>query len=130
VITDIREYCKLAQITSSTKDADSLTKLQHAVTGFTTETGELADVIKRFVFYTKKKEIDPIHVREELGDMIWYWAEACAAFGFDPAEVLHLNIEKLKARYPAGTFDVERALNRDLDKERQVLEGKSTNAGS
>ena len=38
-------------------------------------------------------------------------AEACAALGFDLDDVMQLNIDKLKARYPDG-FKVDQSLHR------------------
>lgn len=43
------------------------------------------------------------------------------SFGLDTGKLLETNIAKLKARYP-DKFDAEKALNRDLDTERKVLE--------
>ncbi len=119
MITDIREYIKLAQRTSATKDSEPLLKLRHATDGFTTETGELVDVLKRHDYYCKP--VDEVNVKEELGDMLWYFAEACAAFDFDPCEIMTLNIAKLRARFP-DKFTTEQALHRDLAAERTVLE--------
>ena len=49
---------------------------------------------------------------KELGDVAWYWANACTALNVDPLDVLELNAEKLKARFPEGHFSAERSENR------------------
>jgi len=52
------------------------------------------------------------HLKKELGDVIWYWANACNALNLDPNEVISENIEKLQARYPGGKFDAKYSENR------------------
>ena len=49
---------------------------------------------------------------KELGDVAWYWANACTALNVDPNEVLEINANKLKARFPEGHFTAERSENR------------------
>ena len=50
-------------------------------------------------------------IKRELGDIIWYWINP-RALGFDPNEVIEENVNKLKARYPGGEFDVHYSKNR------------------
>ena len=101
----------------------SIIRLEHAGHGITTETGELMDTFKRFVYYGKP--IDPVNVKEETGDLFWYLAilmdELDLRYGIKSQEILDTNIAKLKARFPQK-FDESAALNRDLTKEREVLE--------
>ena len=54
---------------------------------------------------------DKEHLKKELGDCLWMIAEACFALDFSMDEVMQLNIDKLKARYPEG-FTAERSLHR------------------
>lgn len=58
-----------------------------------------------------EKDLDREHLKKELGDVMWYMAMICYSFGFDLDEILQMNIDKLKARYPEG-FDTERANHR------------------
>jgi NTP pyrophosphatase (non-canonical NTP hydrolase) len=51
-------------------------------------------------------------MKRELGDIMWYWINACTALGLDPNDVIAENVEKLKARYPGGEFDVWHSENR------------------
>ena len=91
----------------------------HALMGLVTETGELVDAFKRFVFYGKP--IDKVNIKEEIGDLFWYLAILCHAHGLNFEEVMAANIDKLRKRYPQK-FIEEKALLRDLEGERQVLE--------
>lgn len=96
------------------------TRLTHAALGMNTEAGEFLDVIKKYLFYGK--DIDYVNLREELGDLCWYIGLACDVLDTNFDEVQRQNITKLEARYPEK-FDANMAVNRDLDKERKVLEG-------
>ncbi|HXB10640.1 MAG TPA: nucleoside triphosphate pyrophosphohydrolase family protein [Bacteroidia bacterium] len=93
-------------------------ELLHAQLGMTTEVGEFTDALKRFLFYGRA--IDRINVIEELGDLVWYIGLAIHAVDTTWGEVFTVNISKLKARYPKR-FETDDALNRDLEKEREVL---------
>jgi NTP pyrophosphatase (non-canonical NTP hydrolase) len=95
-------------------------RLIHAAQGMATETGEFTDVLKKWIFYGKP--VDEINLEEELGDLMWYVAEACNALGVDLNEVMYKNIEKLRTRYPEKFTEFD-AQNRDLDAEREILEG-------
>ena len=93
----------------------------HAVMGLMTELGELADPLKRHVFYGTPAPLRT-NVKEELGDLLWYIAVMCDVHGLTIEEVMRANINKLVARYPEK-FDGERAVNRDLAAEQDILEG-------
>ena len=66
-------------------------------------------MVKKVIFH--EKELDEIHLMKELGDVMWYVAMFCSSMGWNLDEILQMNIEKLKNRYPEG-FDVNRANNR------------------
>jgi NTP pyrophosphatase (non-canonical NTP hydrolase) len=51
-------------------------------------------------------------MKRELGDVMWYWINACRALGLDPDDVIEENVNKLKSRYPGGEFDVHQSENR------------------
>lgn len=95
-------------------------RLIHYVLGVGTESGELQDAVKKWVAYGK--EVDRTNVKEEIGDLMWYLSRMCDLFGFTFEEIMDINIKKLQTRYP-HKFTQDAALNRDLDKERKVLEG-------
>jgi NTP pyrophosphatase (non-canonical NTP hydrolase) len=119
------EYQKLALRTEHTPwiasgpDFVRLSRLLHAALGLCTEAGELQDQIKRHLMYGK--DFDPTNVMEECGDLLWYIALALDATGYSLSDCMERNINKLRARYPEK-FTSERALNRDLDAEREMLE--------
>lgn len=80
--------------------------LMTAAIGLAAECGEFAEIPKKIVFQGKPlNEESRFHMKRELGDIIWYWANACRALGFDPNEVVAENVKKLEARYPGGSFD-------------------------
>lgn len=94
-------------------------RLLHAGIGLATEAGEFLDQLKKHVFYGKP--LDKVNLKEELGDMMWYMAIALDELDSDFTTEQQRVINKLKARYPEK-FSLESAENRDLDKEREVLE--------
>jgi NTP pyrophosphatase (non-canonical NTP hydrolase) len=98
------------------------TELLHAQLGITTEAGEFADAIKKYLFYGRA--IDRINLIEELGDLTWYIGLAIQAIDSTWGEVFKANIKKLAARYPER-FTEYHALNRNLEREREILEEKS-----
>lgn len=115
---DLKTYQNSAVVTLpnlSTHD-DNIT---HMLFGMLTELGELTDVFKRNLAYGK--DYDIVNIKEELGDIMWYWVNLCTILGFDPEEVLQVNINKLATRF-ADKFTQAEALNRDLVRERKVLE--------
>ena len=81
----------------------------NACLGLSGETGELLDMVKKWIFH--EKELDMDHAQKELGDVMWYVAMFCHAMGWKLDDILKKNIEKLKARYPQG-FDVQLSANR------------------
>jgi len=52
------------------------------------------------------------HLKRELGDILWYWVNACSALDLDPQDVLEENVHKLEKRYPGGAFDTWFSENR------------------
>ena len=83
------------------KEFDEIKDMQADVgLGLAGEAGEVADIIKKHL--AGAKLIDFEHLKEELGDVLWYIAEACDCFGFSMQEVAQKNIEKLKKRPPNG----------------------------
>lgn len=84
-------------------------RLTHAAFGLVTEAAEFADPVKKYVYYGKGMDLN--HMREELGDMIWYMAIAAMELGVDIHKLMFDNICKLKKRYPEK-FTSERAIAR------------------
>ena len=101
---------------------DGLKRLLHAGIGLSTESGEFLDALKKHIFYGKP--LDKVNLAEEVGDLFWYLAIAADELGFEFEEVMEKNITKLKARY-GEKFSSDKAENRNLDKEREILETQS-----
>jgi len=84
-----------------------------AALGLAAETGEFCEIPKKIYFQGKPlTEENVFHMKRELGDVLWYWINACRALGLNPNDVVEENVNKLKARYPGGEFDVHYSENR------------------
>ena len=95
-----------------TDDAD-VPRLLTAALGLTAESGEFTEVVKKIILQGKPYNEDNVfHMKRELGDICWYLAQACMALDTTFDEVIEMNVEKLKARYPGGDFDVHKSENR------------------
>ncbi len=81
----------------------------NAALGLSGEVGELNDMLKKWIFHEKQLDID--HAKKEAGDICWYLAMLCESFGWSLDEIMQINIDKLKARYPEG-FDTYKANHR------------------
>lgn len=105
-------------------DSRSL-NLLHAGMGMVTESAEFLDALKKHLFYGNPLDIP--NLKEELGDQLFYISMALIELGVDYSNVMSTNIAKLEKRYPDG-FSQEKATNRDLDSEREILENESNEA--
>jgi NTP pyrophosphatase (non-canonical NTP hydrolase) len=84
-----------------------------AALGLAAETGEFCEIPKKIYFQGKPlNEENLFHMKRELGDIMWYWINACRALRLNPNDVIEENVNKLKARYPGGEFDVHHSENR------------------
>ena len=81
--------------------------------GISAEGGEFMEIVKKCIFQGKPmNEETQFHAKRELGDIIWYWVNACRALNIDPNDVIAENVRKLESRYPCGSFDVFFSENR------------------
>lgn len=88
-------------------------RLNTAGMGLASEGGEFDEIVKKILFHGKEYNEDNVfHMKRELGDIIWYWMNACIALGLDPNAVIAENVTKLEARYPGGKFSVWHSENR------------------
>tara|TARA_B100000131_G_scaffold76885_1_gene73448 strand:+ start:446 stop:847 length:402 start_codon:yes stop_codon:yes gene_type:complete len=88
-------------------------RLLTAAVGISAEGGEFMEIVKKIIFQGKPYNEDNIfHMKRELGDIFWYLAQACMALDTDFDELMEMNIDKLKARYPGGEFDAHYSENR------------------
>lgn len=98
-----------------------LVRLLHGVIGIVTESGEMIQQLYNHMY--EKKELDEVNIAEEISDLFWYCAIISDTVNVSFEKIMEKNIEKLRARY-GEKFSSERAITRDLDTERKILEGK------
>ena len=102
-----------ARVHELEEDGIYVERLLTAAVGLCAESGEFTEVIKKMVFQGKPPtEENLFHLKREMGDIMWYLMQACMALDTSPEEIVEMNVEKLKARYPGGEFDVHYSENR------------------
>ena len=95
------------------REGANIERLLTAGVGINAEGGEFLEIVKKMVFQGKPwNEDNREHLIIELGDVMWYVAQATQALGVSMEEVLDRNITKLSKRYPEGTFDAYYSENR------------------
>ena len=83
----------------------AIQRLLTASVGISAESGEFMEIVKKMIFQGKPCNEDNLeHLKIELGDIMWYVAQACMALEVDMEDVLTTNIKKLEKRYPDGHF--------------------------
>ena len=88
-------------------------RLLTASVGMCAEAGEFTEVVKKIIFQGKPvTEENMFHMKRELGDIMWYVANACRALDLTLDDIISENVDKLKSRYPGGEFDVHYSENR------------------
>ncbi len=101
------------QLQSLEQEGVNMALLLTGSIGIASEGGEFSEIVKKCIFQGKPLDAETIfHAKRELGDIMWYWVNSCRALGLDPNDVIAENVEKLKARYPGGEFDVYYSENR------------------
>jgi NTP pyrophosphatase (non-canonical NTP hydrolase) len=113
VITSLDEYQEQAMRTRN-RDLDYRDELILGQSGLASESGEVAEAVKHYLFHGHPLDRD--NLKKELGDIMWYVSQLAKAHGWYLSDVATTNINKLRARYPAG-FSEEASLNRDTSKE-------------
>jgi len=94
----------------------NIERLLTAGVGINAEGGEFLEIIKKMIFQGKPfNEDNRHHMIVELGDIMWYVAQACMALGVTIDEVIAGNVTKLEKRYPGGFFDPYYSENRSED---------------
>ena len=94
----------------------NIERLTTAAVGMSAESGEFLEIVKKMVFQGKPFNDDNRkHLIIELGDVMWYVMQACAALDVSLEDVVSKNVDKLKKRYPGGDFDVYHSENRASD---------------
>ena len=109
---DLAQLLRRISLLEVENDAD-VPHLLTAALGLTAESGEFTEVVKKILLQGKPyNEENVFHLKRELGDICWYIAQACMALDTTFDEIIEMNVEKLKARYPGGEFDVHHSENR------------------
>ena len=94
----------------------NIERLTTSGVGLAAESGEFLEIVKKMVFQGKPWNSDNReHLIIELGDVMWYVMQACAALDVSIEDVVAGNVEKLKKRYPGGEFNVYESENRAAD---------------
>jgi NTP pyrophosphatase (non-canonical NTP hydrolase) len=108
-------YDHLQQRVSELRDTTNvnISLLITACFGLAAESGEFIEIPKKILFQGKPLTEENIHhMKRELGDVMWYWVNACRALNLDPNDVIQENVNKLESRYPGGTFNAHYSENR------------------
>ena len=88
----------------------NIERLTTAGVGLAAESGEFLEIVKKMVFQGKPWNNDNReHLIIELGDVMWYVAQACMALDVSFDDVVRGNVKKLEKRYPGGSFSVEKS---------------------
>ena len=98
----------------NSKDIE-MSRLLTAGIGLSGEVGEFNEIIKKVMF--QEKTFDDVaheHLKRELGDIMWYVAQACLALKVDLVDVISSNKDKLTKRFPQKRFNESDDANRDL----------------
>lgn len=107
---EANEYQNLAARTINTSlTKDELEK--HALFGMVGEIGEIHSIYQKIY---QGHKLNPEHLKKELGDLLWFIAEFCTVCEWTMEEIIQMNIDKLKSRYPKG-FDSDKSLHRDKE---------------
>jgi len=94
----------------------NIERLLTAAVGINAEGGEFMEIVKKMIFQGKSyNEDNREHLIIELGDIMWYVAQACKALEVSMDDVVAKNVQKLMKRYPKGYFDVYYSENRAED---------------
>ena len=95
------------------EDDCNLPQLLTAAFGVAGESGEFTEIVKKIILQGKPYNEDNVfHMKRELGDICWYIAQACMALDTTFDEIIEMNVDKLKKRYPGGEFNVHQSENR------------------
>ena len=83
-------------------------RLLTAAVGMSAEAGEFTEIVKKIIFQGKPvTEENLFHLKRELGDIMWYVAQACMGLNISLDDIIEMNVDKLKSRYPGGEFSVK-----------------------
>jgi len=94
----------------------NIERLLTGAVGINAEGGEVMEIVKKLMFQGKPwNDETTYHLKRELGDVMWYVMQCLIALETDMDEIVEMNIEKLKKRYPGGEFDAYYSENREVN---------------
>lgn len=92
------------------REGANIERLLTSGVGINAEGGEFLEIIKKMIFQGKPWDEDnKEHLIIELGDVMWYVAQACMALEISFDDVIERNVKKLEKRYPGGKFDIQKS---------------------
>ena len=95
------------------EEESDIHRLLTAAVGMSAESGEFLEIVKKIIFQGKPYNEDNVrHLKIELGDVLWYVAQACMALDISLDEITDMNIDKLSKRFPDGHFSEYYSENR------------------
>ena len=101
------------RIVSLDEKGANIERLLTGAVGINAEGGEVMEIVKKLIFQGKPWDDQNIyHLKRELGDVMWYVMQCLIALDSSMEEIVGMNVEKLKARYPGGEFDPYYSENR------------------
>ena len=96
------------------REGANIERLTTAGVGLAAESGEFLEIVKKILFQGKPwNDANREHLIIELGDVMWYVAQATQALGISFDEVIATNVKKLEKRYPGGSFEIYKSENRE-----------------
>ena len=96
------------------REGANIERLTTAGVGLAAESGEFLEIVKKILFQGKPwNDANREHLIIELGDVMWYVAQATQALGISFDEVVATNVKKLEKRYPGGSFEIYKSENRE-----------------
>ena len=94
----------------------NISRLDTAASGLSAESGEFMEIVKKLKFQGKPwNEENKEHLTKELGDIMWYAAQAAMALDMRLDDIIYINTLKLAKRYSGGEFNVSDSENRAPD---------------
>ena len=104
------------RVVSLDEKGANIERLLTGAVGINAEGGEVMEIVKKLLFQGKPWNDETIyHLKRELGDVMWYVMQCLIALDTDMDEIVEMNIEKLKKRYPGGEFDAYYSENREVN---------------
>jgi len=104
------------RVVSLDEKGANIERLLTGAVGINAEGGEVMEIVKKLLFQGKPwNDETTYHLKRELGDVMWYVMQCLIALETDMDEIVEMNIEKLKKRYPGGEFDAYYSENREVN---------------